>query len=66
VHYSSVIADADNSASVSVTLARRISTGQAQEMQKSSRWSLAIGRWLVAVCLRPFTVFPEFAKEGRR
>jgi hypothetical protein len=58
VRYSSLIVDDDNSSPISVTLARRISTGQPQEMQKNSRQfsvvsrqrslSLAVRHWRLA------------------
>lgn len=76
MRYSSVIVDDDNSSPISVTLARRISTGEPQEMQKNSpqasvvsRQQLrltVVARWLVAMCLRLVTAFPKFAKEGGR
>jgi hypothetical protein len=43
-----MIAHDGKSAAKSVTLARRISTGQPQEMQKNRRWSLAVGEWPLA------------------
>jgi hypothetical protein len=43
-----MIAHDGNSAAKSATLARRISTTQAQEMQKNSRQSLAVGWCSVA------------------
>lgn len=58
MRYSSLIVDDDNSSPISVTLARRISTGQPQEMQKNSRQfsvvsrqrslSLAVRHWRLA------------------
>jgi len=50
VRYSGMFQSQGNTSGKSGTLARRISTGEAQEMQKNSRWSsvdlsLDVGRW---------------------